>query len=83
MVPYRPVMQVEVAPLEGILLFAGNRSILAWGKKGLAWESERLSDEGLTIVSVEGGALRGTGWEMRSDLERAFTLDAHTGIRLG
>jgi len=79
MVPYRPVMQVVAAPVEGLLLFAGSRAVLAWDKDGRAWESERLSDEGLTIAGVEDGVVRGTGWEMRSDTDREFALDVRTG----
>jgi hypothetical protein len=82
MLPYRPVMQVFPAPLDGLLLFASNRTILAWAKAGQAWESQRLSDEGLAMISVENGVLRGMGWEMRSDQEIPFALDVRTGLRV-
>lgn len=81
MLPYRPVMEVRAVPAEGLLLFVGHRSILAWGRDGQAWESERLSDEGVTIHSIEDGVLRGTGWEMRSDKETPFELDLRSGQR--
>jgi hypothetical protein len=81
MLPYRPVMEVRAVPAEGLLLFVGHRSILAWGRDGQAWESERLSDEGLTISSIENGTLRGVGWEMRSDKETSFTMDLRSGLR--
>ncbi|MGO8756580.1 MAG: hypothetical protein ACLQG3_00505 [Terracidiphilus sp.] len=80
MIPYRPVLQVLPVVEAGLLLFAGHRSILAWGGDGQAWESEKLSDEGVTIVSVESGVLRGVGWEMRSDRERPFVLDLSSGL---
>jgi hypothetical protein len=67
---------------EGLLLFVGHRSILAWGRAGQAWESEKLSDEGVTILAVENGVLRGKGWEMRTDRETAFALDLKNGLRL-
>jgi hypothetical protein len=90
MLPYRPVMQLVPAPLEELLLFVGNRTVLAWGlesgmhsgKPGQAWESERLSDEGVTVTGLQNGVLRGTGWEMRSDSEETFALDLRTGVRL-
>jgi hypothetical protein len=50
------------------------------GREGQAWESEKLSDEGLTIMGVENGVLRGTGWEMRKDREKPFAIDLRRGI---
>ncbi len=82
MIPYRPVLEILPAVAEGLLLFAGHRSILAWGRAGQAWESEKLSDEGVTLGGIEGGVLRGTGWEMSTDKETAFALDLATGSRL-
>jgi hypothetical protein len=79
MIEHRPVLEVRPALDAGLLLFVGHRSIVAWGRAGLAWESEKLSDEGVTITSVEGGRVRGLGWEMMSDAERPFTLDLNTG----
>ena len=83
MIPYRPVLEVRAAIAEGLLLFAGHRSILAWGREGQAWESEKLSDEGVTITAIERGVLRGAGWEMRNDREMPFALDLASGKRLG
>jgi hypothetical protein len=82
MIPYRPVMDVRPAVVEGLLLFVGHRGILAWGAEGLLWESEKLSDEGVTVTGVEDGAVRGLGWEMMADTETAFALELRTGLRL-
>jgi hypothetical protein len=79
MLPFRPVMQVWPALEAGLLLFAGHHSILAWGSEGLAWQSGKLSDEGVTITGVEDGILRGTGWQMMTDRETEFVLDVKTG----
>jgi hypothetical protein len=82
MIPYRPVLEVRAVIEAGLLLFVGHQAILAWGCAGLAWESEKLSDEGVTIVAIENGVLRGTGWSMRTDKETAFALDLHAGMRM-
>lgn len=82
MIPYRPVLEVRAVVTEGLLLFVGHHSILAWGSSGQAWESAKLSDEGVTIVSIEGGVLRGKGWQMISDSEKPFAVDLHTGALL-
>ena len=81
MIEYRPVLEVRALVDEGLLLFVGHRSVLAWGRDGQAWESEKLSDEGVTIRGVEGGVVRGAGWEMKTDRETAFALDARTGAK--
>lgn len=80
MISYRPVLQVLTATAAGLLLFVGHRSILAWGANGQAWESEKLSDEGITQVALDGEYLRGLGWQMMTDKERPFALDLRTGI---
>jgi len=82
MIPYRPVLEVRVAMEAGLLLFVGHHAVLAWGAGSMAWESEKLSDEGVTVASIEGGLLRGTGWSLRTDEETPFTLDLRTGLRV-
>jgi hypothetical protein len=82
MIPYRPVLEIRALVSEGLLLFVGHHSILAWGGNGQAWESVKLSDEGVTITGTDGGILRGTGWEMMSDREKPFALDLRSGMRL-
>jgi hypothetical protein len=82
MIAYRPVLEVQVATADNLLLFIGHCSILAWGKSGKAWESKKLSDEGVTIVSIEPGKLHGRGWEMITDKETPFALDLSTGLRV-
>lgn len=82
MIGYRPVMEVRPVVEAGLLLFVGHRSILAWRREGQAWETERLSDEGVTISGVEGGILRGMGWRMVADKEFPFAIDLRTGLVL-
>lgn len=79
MLPYRPVLQVLPAAEAELLLFVGHRNILAWGEQGGAWQSVKLSDEGVTVTALEGNLLRGTGWSMFTDKETPFTLDLKTG----
>jgi hypothetical protein len=81
MIPYRPVLQVRSVLECELLLFVGHHSILAWGAIGQSWQSEKLSDEGVTISFIEGGQLHGQGWSMITDKETPFTLDLKTGLR--
>jgi hypothetical protein len=85
---YRPVLRVLPVAAHDLLLFAGHHSILAWGHDGEAWESEKLSDEGIEITSigvagVDSGLLHGAGWSMATDKETPFVLDLKTGRRAG
>lgn len=82
MLPYRPVLQVRPAFDQGLLLFVGNRNILAWGENGQVWESAKLSDEGITITAIQGGLLRGLGWNLMTDKETPFTVDLKCGEQL-
>jgi hypothetical protein len=79
MLPYRPVLQVRSVPVQELLLFVGHRAILAWGSQGKAWETVKLSDEGVTISGIEGRLLRGLGWDMMTDKETPFTVDLQNG----
>jgi hypothetical protein len=82
MISYRPVLQVHPLPAQGLLLFVGHHAILAWSKLGEAWQSGKLSDEGVTITRVEDSVLHGRGWSMMTDKETPFMLDLRTGSRL-
>ena len=65
-----------------LLLFVGHVSILAWGAEGEAWESPRLSWEGITHLRIDGNLLRGDGWDMRTDKDLPFVLDLATGKKI-
>jgi hypothetical protein len=96
MLRYRPVLEVlhyssdildrtsdqQHSLSDKLLLFVGHHSILAWGRDGEAWESDRLSWEGLTNLRIEGQILSGEGWDMRTDKNLPFALDLNTGRRI-
>jgi hypothetical protein len=82
MVPYRPVLQVLPVPAEALLLFVSHHAILAWGVGGKEWQSEKLSDEGVSITSIENGQLHGQGWSMLTDKETPFSLELSTGLKV-
>jgi hypothetical protein len=83
MVEYRPVLEVRALVEERLLLFGGHRSLLTWGADGFAWETPKLSDEGVTISRIENGVLYGTGWEMMTDKEKPFAVELGSGKLLG
>lgn len=77
--PLRPVLEIHPLSAQSLLLFAGSRSLLAWGKDGLAWQTECLSSEGLRIVAIGERELRGFGWDLITDREVPFVIDLGTG----
>jgi hypothetical protein len=79
MLSHRPVLEVRPVLDARLLLFVGHHSILAWGTDGQAWESGKVSDEGVTIADVQDGKLRGVGWEMILDKEVPFDVDLRSG----
>lgn len=78
-VEFRPVLEVRALPEPQLLLFTGHYAIVAWGPNGKAWETARLSSEGVQITGVEGRWLRGVGWDMMKDRDVPFTVDLETG----
>lgn len=83
MLSMRPVLAVHAAEQAGLLLFVGHRDILAWNEHGLAWQANAVSSEGITIERVSATTVQGTGWDIRTDREFAFTLELATGHRIG
>jgi hypothetical protein len=82
MIAFRPVIEIRSAPADALVLFAGHHAIIGWGRAGKAWESEKLSDEGVTITKIESGILHGYGWDMKTDREAAFAIDLRTGLQV-
>ena len=81
-IEYRPVLKVLALPERGLLIFAGHHSLLAWGEQGKAWQTDRLSWEGVQVKRVEGNLLEGIGWDMLSDSDVTFKIDLRTGTRI-
>lgn len=79
---FRPVLEVRSLAEHGLLLFAGHNALMAWGAEGPAWESPRLSSEGVRLETIEGDRLHGFGWDLMTDREVAFTLDLRSGQRI-
>ncbi|HEY1527262.1 MAG TPA: hypothetical protein VGH51_13575 [Candidatus Angelobacter sp.] len=78
-----PVVDLRVLSQVGLLLFAGFTSITAVGNSGIAWTTERLTWEGLTITEIEGDRLLGHGWDALADKEVAFEVSLKTGKHTG
>jgi hypothetical protein len=79
----RPVVEFLTLVSEQLILFTGFTSITALGPNGVAWTTERLSWEGVTITGIRSGMLHGVGWDAMSDKECPFQVDLGTGTHKG
>ena len=82
-VEYRPVTEIRALAEQDLLLFGSFHSLLAWGREGKAWQTGRLSWDGVRITAVRGATIFGLGWEMRTDRELEFEVDLQTGEHKG
>jgi hypothetical protein len=84
----KPVTEVLVLKEQELLVFVGFHAMVAWGREGLAWETARLSWEGIRVVGVREGVdgaavLCGFGWNLKTDKEVEFAVDLYTGAHSG
>lgn len=87
-IPLKPVTEVLTLADHGLLIFIGFHAIVAWGREGLAWQTARLSSEGIRITGVQThpnrtAALHGFGWNLITDKEVEFSIDLRTGAHIG
>ncbi len=83
LLPGKPVVEVVSAVQEGLLLFVGFQAVTAWSREGKAWETGRLSWEGLRVTGIDGGFLKGLGWDLMKDVEVEFSVNLETGEHTG
>jgi hypothetical protein len=79
----RPVVEVHASVSHRLLLFVGFHAVVAWGEKGLAWQTPRITWEGLTITGLSEDKLHGTAWDMPRDREVPFEVDLRSGQHTG
>lgn len=82
-IPYRPVLSVHPVLESGLLIVSSFHQLWALGANGPAWETARLSWEGLRVTEISGGTLHGFGWDLGTDAEVAFSVDLATGQHTG
>ena len=75
LLPLRPVVAVHAEA--GSLVLAGFHALYVL-QAGDAWQSPRISWEGITIHRIADEQVSGTGWHLPSDRELPFTLNLRT-----
>jgi hypothetical protein len=82
-IPYRPVTSIHAAPDANLLIFSSFHRLWALSKSGHAWETAKLSWEGLRVTEISGTKLEGFGWHIETDTEVPFAVDLTTGKHTG
>ena len=82
-IPLKPVAEVVPVAAAGLLVFVGFHHMVAWGRDGMAWQTKRLSWEGIRVTGSDAGTLRGFGWNLMTDKEVGFVVDLRSGEHTG
>lgn len=75
-IPIKRVLPVENP---AVLIFVNYTRLSAYGPQGFMWITEDLSWDGLEILDVAEGAVRGTAWDSPAGRDTPFSVDIATG----
>jgi hypothetical protein len=78
-IEYRPVLAITPLLSQQLLLFSGHQSMMALGADGKAWETTRISWEGINILEISDSILIGLAWDLITDQEFKFEVNLKTG----
>lgn len=78
-----PILDVRPIASKNLLLFADFTTMTAYGPKGFAWKTARLSWDGLKITEVSSQHIRGLAWDALQEREVEFLVDLETGMHKG
>jgi hypothetical protein len=72
-------------PIPGwnLMLFHDYTEIMAYNESGLAWESKRLSWDGIEIGEVSGDAVSGKSWDAPNEKNVEFRVNLANGSHQG
>ena len=75
-----PVMHIYPAPDAGLLVLAGFTHLAAYGSNGVAWQTRRVSWDGIESVRLnEDGQLVGLAWDAPKGKFVEFEVELLTG----
>lgn len=78
-----PIKNVFAIPDRRLIVFADFTKLTAYGPKGIAWETQQLSWDGLKITRVTSEAIQGLAWDSPHQKEVEFLIDTKTGRHQG
>jgi hypothetical protein len=78
-----PIIDVRAIPGAGLVVFANDTDLLAYGEEGVRWRTKRLAWDGLKILAVGDRTLVGEYWDIREEAMQRFEVDLATGAARG
>lgn len=84
-VPVSYVVEVHTLPSKEMMFFVTFDEIVAHGREGVLWKTDRLSFDGISITSIDEDTINGASACFCSADEAAheFTVDVKTGKHTG
>jgi hypothetical protein len=74
-----PIKRVLPIRSPAVLIFVSYTRLSAYGPQGFMWTTEDLSWDGLEILDVGAGTVRGTAWDSPAGRDTPFSVDIATG----
>jgi hypothetical protein len=74
-----PIKRVLPVQNPAVLIFVNYTRLSAYGPQGFMWTTEDLSWDGLEILDVAAGTVRGTAWDSPAGRDTPFSVDIATG----
>lgn len=74
-----PIVDIRAVPGAGLVVFAGQTDLIAYGERGVSWRTKRVAWDGLRILAVDDRAIIGEYWDLREDAMQQFEVDLATG----
>lgn len=78
-----PAIQAVPVPSRNIVLFHDYTEIVAYNENGLAWETARISWDGIEIDEVSDSVILGRSWDAPNENHVQFTVDLADGSHKG
>ena len=78
-----PIKDVRSILAQEIIVFADYTDLVAYGRTGVKWKTERLVLDELKITEVTDISIKGEGWNPFDETRKNFIVDAATGRHEG
>jgi hypothetical protein len=78
-----PVIRALPVPSRKLMLFHDYTEIVAYNENGLAWETDRISWDGITIENVTEDEVIGEAWDAPNEKYVGFSVDLTDGSHRG
>ncbi|HKB64262.1 MAG TPA: hypothetical protein VKC61_00300 [Pyrinomonadaceae bacterium] len=78
-----PVLDVMSVPAKQIVVFANYTQLIAYGKSGPVWVTNRLSWDGLKLTKLNNDYIEGEVWDPRVEANVGFKVDLSNGHHEG